>query len=56
MLDLDAIKTDLIDDAFDTCINDSSYLLYILEQYFGQFNEQDLRKMHSDAFEPEIED
>lgn len=50
-MNLDKIKEELVDDAFDTCINDSSYLISILQSYFKTFSEEDLRKMHKDAFE-----
>lgn len=42
---------DLVDDAFDTCLNDSSYMLSILQSYFKGMTEEQLQKMHSDAFE-----
>lgn len=50
-MNLDIIKDDLVSDAFDTCINDSRYLVSILQAYFNTFSEEDLRKMHSDAFD-----
>ena len=50
-MDIDTIKNDLVSDAFDTCINDSSYLIAILQTYFGTFSNEELRKMHDDAFD-----
>ena len=49
-MDIDTIKNDLVSDAFDTCINDSSYLIAVLQTYFGTFSNEELRKMHDDAF------
>lgn len=50
-MNLDTIKNELVSDAFDACINDSSYLISILQKYFNTFSEEALRKMHSDAFD-----
>lgn len=50
-MNLDKIKEELVSDAFDTCINDSSYLISILQTYFNTFSEEDLCKMYADAFD-----
>ena len=50
-MDIDTIKNDLVSDAFDTCINDTGYLISLLQTYFGTFSNEELRKMHDDAFD-----
>jgi len=38
----------IIDDAFDTCLNDSGYLKSILRDYFSDMDEEMIRKKYSD--------
>lgn len=55
MSDIQALKQDLIDDAFDTCLNDSGYLASILKSYFDTYPDERIKEMHKDAFEQEPE-
>ena len=48
---VEQIIDELVDDAADTCRNDTTYLYHILRTYFDTFDVADLREMHADAFE-----
>lgn len=48
---VEQIIDELVDDAADTCRNDTAYLYHILRTYFDTFDIGDLREMHADAFE-----
>ena len=50
---VEEIIDELVDDAADTCRNDTGYLYHILRSYFDTFDIADLREMHADAFEHE---
>lgn len=38
----------IIDDAFDTCLTDSGYLMSILQDYFSDMDEEMIRKNYSE--------
>ena len=48
---VEEIIDELVDDAADTCRNDTGYLYHILRSYFDTFDIGDLREMHANAFE-----
>ena len=48
---VEEIIDELVDDAADTCRNDTDHLRYILRSYFDTFDIADLREMHANAFE-----
>ena len=48
---VEEIIEELVDDAADTCRNDTGYLYHILRSYFDTFDIGDLREMHANAFE-----
>ena len=48
---VEEIIDELVDDAADTCRNDTGYLYHILRSYFDTFDVADLREMHANAFE-----
>lgn len=53
MNNIHTLKQELIHDALDTCLNDSAYLVSILKCYFDSQSEEDILRMHQDAFEQE---
>lgn len=55
MSDIQTLKQDLIDDAYDACLNDSGYLASILKSYFDTYPDERIKEMHKDAFEQEPE-
>ena len=50
---VEEIIDELVDDAADTCRNDTGYLYHILRSYYNTFDIADLREMHANAFEYE---
>ena len=48
---IEQVIEELVDDAADTCRNDTGYLRHILRSYFDTFDIADLREMHANAFE-----
>jgi hypothetical protein len=40
----------VIEDAFDTCLNDRRYLMFILKDYYGDLSDDDIEKYYDDAF------
>lgn len=55
MKHIDQILDELVDDAADTCSNDHGYMKSLLRRYFAQLTEDQQRKLHEDAFGPEME-
>ena len=55
MTNIQTLKQDLIDDAFETCLNDSGYLVSILKSYFNTYPDERIKELHKDAFEQEPE-
>lgn len=54
MKKIEQITDELIDDAMDTCMNDSGYLRSILRSYFSAAGEEERRRWHADAFGPDV--
>lgn len=56
MKTIETITDELVDDAVDTCMQDSGYLRSILQCYFEAMSDEERRKAHSEAFgEGELE-
>lgn len=50
MKSLETLTEELLDDACETCNQDSGYLRSLLRCYFESLPEDARRKMHADAF------
>ena len=47
-LSIEEMRDAIVEDAFDTCLNDSGYLKYILQDYFSDISEEMIRKNYAD--------
>ena len=41
---------EVVEDAFDTCLNDSAYMKSLLREYFNTMSLDEIKKLHNDAF------
>lgn len=55
MNEIQTLKQELIHDAFESCLNDSTYLASILKSYFDSYPDERIKEMHKDVFEQEPE-
>jgi DUF1680 family protein len=49
--DIERLLDEVIDDAVDTCMNDSGYLRSLLREHFSNMTHDEIRKLHNDAFD-----
>jgi formate dehydrogenase maturation protein FdhE len=53
---IETILDEVVDDAVDTCMNDSGYLRSLLRDHFSNMSHDEIRKLHHDAFDNSIDD
>lgn len=50
------LLNEVIDDAVDTCVNDTGYLRSLLRDFYSNMSYDEIRKLHNDAFDCSIDD
>ena len=50
------LLNEVIEDAVDTCVNDTGYLRSMLREHFGNMSHDEIKKLHDDAFDCSIDD
>jgi hypothetical protein len=49
-VNIDVLRDELVEDCLDTCLNDTGYLKSIIQDNFRTYSDDDIIKLHHDAF------
>ena len=49
-MNIDVLRDELVNDCLDTCLSDTGYLKSIIQYYYSNNTDDEIIKLHNDAF------
>lgn len=49
-MNIEQMREELVDDALDTCLNDTGYLKSILQSHYNSFGDHIIEQLYNEAF------